>query len=98
LAGRPFGDTRMLNVLPYRRALLGLVGIGLLLGLDVDRGAVVGGADGLRQEGPVVVSVVPGQSAFVHGLLPQRDCELDRLDRFLAVQDRKSTRLNSSHT
>ena len=40
----------------------------------------------VRQEGAVVVGVVPGQAAFVHRLLPQRDGELDQLDGFLAVQ------------
>src|SRR4029078_4794474 len=79
-------DAGVLDVLVHRRALLGLVGVGLLLGLDVDRGAVVGGADGLGEERPVVVGVVPAHPAFVHRLLPERDGILDRLDRLLAVQ------------
>ena len=50
----------MQDVLPHRRALLGQIHVGFAFGFDVDRGAVVGGADGTRQEGAVVVGVVPG--------------------------------------
>ena len=44
----PLGNAGVQDVVLHRRALLGLVGVGLLLGLDVDRGAVVGGADACR--------------------------------------------------
>jgi hypothetical protein len=82
----PGRDFSVKDVVLHRRALVGQVGVGLLLGFDIDRGAVVGGADAARQEGAVIARIVPGEAAFVHCLLPQRDGELDRLDRLLAVE------------
>jgi hypothetical protein len=86
LAGRPLGQRRVQDVGLQLRALLGLVLVGLAQRLDVDRGAVERGADGLRQEGAVVVGVVPGEAALVMRVLPERGHELDRLDRLLAVE------------
>src|SRR5260370_39820190 len=76
----------MQGTLRYRRPLLGLVSVGLALGLEIDRRAVVGAADRAREEGAVVARIVPGEPALVMGILPKADRELDRLDRFLAVQ------------
>src|SRR5262249_40470788 len=74
------------DVLPHRRPLVGLVGVGLALGLEIDRGAVVGGADAARQERAVVARIVPGEPALVARILPERYREFDRLDRLLAVE------------
>src|SRR5437016_2114225 len=73
---------------PAKRRLagLGLVGVWLFLGLDIDRGAVIGGADAAGEKGAVVAGIVPGEGALVAGILPQADGELHRLDRFLAVE------------
>src|SRR6266436_6368813 len=79
----------MEGILPYRRPLLGLVSVGLALGLEIDRGAVVGAADGAREERAVVARIIPGEPAPVMGVLPQADRELDRLDRLLAVQSHR---------
>src|SRR5204862_5111068 len=80
------GNAGVQDVLKQRLAVLGLVGVRLLLGFEVNRGAIVGGADGARQEGAVVARIIPSEPAFVHRLLPQGDREFDRLDRLLAVQ------------
>ena len=85
LACRPLGQGRVQDVLVHRLALLGLVLVGLAQRLDVDRGAVQRGRDGLRQEGAVVVGVVPGEAALVHGVLPQARHELDRFDVSLVL-------------
>jgi len=37
--------------------------------------------------GAVVAGVVPGEAALVAGLFPKANRELDRLDRFPALQD-----------
>jgi hypothetical protein len=50
---------------------------------DVDRSTIVRGADAARQEGAVVIGVVPGKLALVAGVMPEADRELDRLDRLL---------------
>jgi hypothetical protein len=67
-------------------ALLGLVLVGLAQRLDVDRGAVQRRADGPREEGAVVVRVVPGEPALVVSVLPEGDHVLDRFDRLLGVE------------
>ena len=54
---------------------------------DVDRGAVVGGADAARQKSAVVAGVVPGKSALIAAFLPKASRQLDGFDGFLAVQD-----------
>src|SRR5207244_11495762 len=59
LPGRALGQRRVQDVVLERRALVGLVGIGLLEGLDIDRRAVVGGADGAGEKRAVVVGIVP---------------------------------------
>ena len=56
---------RAKDVLPDRRALLGLIRVRFALSFDVDRRAVVGGADTARQKGAVVAGVVPGESSLV---------------------------------
>ena len=48
LAAGTLGHARVKDVLPHRRALLGLIRVRFALGLDVDRRAVVGGADTAR--------------------------------------------------
>src|SRR4029450_3080044 len=58
------------------------------VGGDVDGRAVERGADLAGQERAVVVGVVPGEAAFVAGVLPERRHPLDRLDGLLAVQAR----------
>src|SRR5882724_1130594 len=87
LAAGTVRDARVQDVLPHRRALLGLIRFGFALGFNVDRGAVVGGADGTRQEGAVVIGVVPGESTLVAGVFPKTNRELDRFDGFPAVQN-----------
>src|SRR5262249_4004600 len=87
LAAGTLGDARVQDVLPHRGALLGRIRFGLALGLDVDGGAVVGGADAARQEGAVVAGIVPGKPTLVAGVFPKTDRELDRFDGFPAVQD-----------
>ena len=86
LAGNTLGQRRMQDVLPERRALLGLIGVGLALGLDVDRGAVQRGADRAREERAVIVGVVPGEPAFVVSVFPEPGHEFYRVDRGFAVQ------------
>ncbi len=58
---------------------------GLRSDFDIDRSAVQGRRDGLRQERAVVVGVVPRQAALVAGILPEAGHELDRFDRLLGV-------------
>ena len=72
LARRALGQRRVQDVGLELRALLGLVLVGLAQRLDVDRGAVQRRRDGLRQEGAVVVGVVPGEAALVVRVLPER--------------------------
>src|SRR5262249_16164774 len=81
---RTFRNVGVQDVLVHLPAFLGLVGVGLLLGFDVDRGTVVGGRDRAGQEGAVVVGVVPGEAALVAGFLPQGYRVLDRLQGLLA--------------
>ena len=76
----------MKDVVLHRLAVFGLIGIALALRLDVDRGAVVAGADAAGQEGAVVARIVPGKPALVHRLLPQRHGEFDGFECLLAVQ------------
>src|SRR5215472_439769 len=76
----------MKDIVLHWGSLLGLVAVWFSLGLQVDRRAVVGGANRACQEGAVVVRVVPGKPALVHRLLPQRHSELDRFERLLAVE------------
>ena len=45
----------------------GEIRVGLTLGLDRDRSTVVRGADAARQEGAIVLGVVPGKPALVAG-------------------------------
>src|SRR5262245_48462993 len=61
--------------------------IGVAQRLDIDRCAVEGGRDRLREEAAIVVGVVPGKAALVMGFLPACGHELDRLERRLAVDD-----------
>ncbi len=82
----PFGQRGVEDVVLERLAILGLIGVRLFLGFDIDRGAVVGGADRAGEERPVVARIVPGKAAIVAGVLPEADRELDRLDRSWAVQ------------
>ena len=86
LAGRPLWQRRVEAIVLERLAVLGLIRVGFLLGFDIDRCAVVGGADAAGEKGAVVAGIVPGEGAFVAGVLPQSDRELDRLDRRLAVE------------
>ena len=85
LSRRPCRQWGVQDVLVHRRALVGLVLVGLAQRLDVDRGAVQGGRDGLGQEGAVVVGVVPGKRALVAAILPEALQELHRLERLLGV-------------
>src|SRR5205823_10761844 len=62
------------------------VGVGLLFGFEIYRGAVVRAADAARQEGAVVAGIVPRQPALVEGILPHGDRELDRFDRLFAAE------------
>src|SRR6516164_6766492 len=68
---------------------LGLIRFRSPLGFDVDRGAVVGGADAAREEGAVVAAIVPGKPTLVAGVFPKTNRELDRFDGFPAVQDHR---------
>src|SRR5258706_4047627 len=77
---------RVPDVVLERRALLGLVLLGLAQRLDVDRRGIAGRRDGARQEGAVVVAVVPGEAALVVRVLPEAGHELDRVDGRLAVE------------
>src|SRR5439155_10296559 len=86
LAGGTLRQSCMEDVVLDRLALLGLVRVGLALGLDIDRGAVVGRADGAGEKGAVVARIVPGKPALVAAFLPEGNRVLDRLDRLLAVQ------------
>src|SRR5579883_731347 len=86
LAARTLGQRRVKDVVLHRRALFGEVGLRLLLGLDIDRGAVVGQADRSRQEGAVVRRIVPGEAAGVAGVVPERHRAPDRFERLLGVQ------------
>src|SRR5262249_25036982 len=86
LAAGAFGERRMLDVLPHRRPLVGLVGVGLAFGLEIDRGAVVGGAYAARQKRAVIARIVPGEPSLVERLLPKRHREFNRFDGFLAVE------------
>src|SRR4249919_463444 len=77
----------MEDILPERRALLRHVGLRLGLGQKVDRGSVECGADGAGQESAVVVGIIPGKTAFVVCIFPERRHEFYRLDRRLGVED-----------
>src|SRR6266542_2079045 len=77
----------MLDVLDQGLALLVLELVLAPLGRDVDARAVEGGRDLAREERPVVARVVPGEAPLVAGVLPEGLHELDRLERFLAVED-----------
>src|SRR5258708_20067723 len=76
----------MKNIVLERLAVRGLIGVGLLFRFDVDRGAIVGGAECAGQEGAVVAGIVPSKSALVAGVFPEADGELYRLDRLLAAK------------
>src|SRR5215471_7244387 len=52
---------------------------------EVDAGAIDRRRDGPGQERAVVAAVVPGEPALVETVLPERDGELEGLDRLLAV-------------
>src|SRR5262249_24112957 len=69
-----------------RLAAIGQIAVGLLFGFEIDRGAVVGGADRAGEKGAVVARVVPGKGAVIASILPQADREFDRFNRLLAVQ------------
>src|SRR5207249_9249885 len=86
LPARALGKPCVEDVLPQRCALFGQIRLGLLLGFEIDRGAIVGRAAGTREESPVVARIVPGEPAFVVCVLPETDRELHRLDRLLAVE------------
>src|SRR5271165_4083604 len=86
LAGRPLWQRCVEDVVLERLAVLGLVGVRLLLGFDIDRSAVVGSADRAGEERTVIARIVPREGAIVAGVLPQPDCEFDRLDRAGAVE------------
>src|SRR5579864_8970308 len=77
----------MENILPQRRALLGLIIVGLALGFDVDRGTVERRRNRAGEEGAVIAGIVPGESALVAAILPEGNRELDRFDGRLAVED-----------
>src|ERR1700757_2370566 len=86
LAGRPLWQRGVEDVVLEGLAVVGLIGVGLFLGLEINRGAVIGGADRAGEEGAVIPRIVPREGAFVAGVLPPADCELDRLDGAGAVQ------------
>src|SRR5207302_7904817 len=92
--GRALWQRRVQNVVLERRALVGLVGIGLLESLGIVRSAVVGGADGAGEKRAVVVGIVTGKPALVVRLLPELDHELDRVDRLLAVEHHLAVRVD----
>ena len=86
LSSRPLGQWCMHDVGLQLRALVGLVLVGLAQRFNVDGSAVQRGADRARQEGTVVVRVVPSKAALVVGLLPECGHELYRLDRLFRVE------------
>ena len=86
LARRASRQRRVQDVGLELRALIGLVLVGLAQRLDIDRGAVQRRADRAREEGAVVVGVVPGEAAFVVRFLPERGHEAHRLHRLLGVE------------
>jgi hypothetical protein len=95
LADGPLGQRGVEDVVPERHAVLGLICVGLLLCFDIDRGAVIGGADRAGKKGAIVAGIVPRKPAVIASVLPEADRELDRLDGFLAVQhDRLSVGFN----
>src|SRR5205085_5728192 len=65
LAGRPLWQRGVEHVVLERLAILGLIRVGLLLGLDIDRSAIVGGAYRPGEEGAVVAGIVPRKGALV---------------------------------
>src|SRR5260370_11194956 len=86
LPGRSLREQRLvLDVLVEGLALVVLQLVLLPLGHDVDRCAIECGADLACMEGAVVVGVVPGEPAFIAGVLPECLHELHRFDRALAV-------------
>src|SRR6266511_3027311 len=91
--GRPVRDGPMLHVLDQGLAFLVFELVLAPLGRDVDARAVEGGRDLAREERPVVARVVPGEAPLVAGVLPEGLHELDRLDRFLAVEHNLLARL-----
>src|SRR5438270_5159589 len=80
------GQRGVQDVVLQLPARLRLVGIRLAQRLDVDRGAIERGAARPRQKSAVVVGIVPGEPAFIVGILPEGYHELYRLDRCWAVQ------------
>src|SRR5215469_15784922 len=74
------------NIVLHRRTLFSQVDLGLFLGFQIDRGAVVGSRDRPGQERTVVTRIVPGETARIAAIIPEWNCELDRLDRLLAVE------------
>src|SRR5438067_13387857 len=86
LALRAARQRRVADVVLHRRALLGLVLVGLAQRLDVNRRAVQRGGDRARKERAVVVRVVPGEAALVERVLPERLHELHGLERLLGVE------------
>src|SRR6516162_1950140 len=86
LAAGPLWEPGVEDVLPQRLTLLSQVGVGFLLCFQVNRRAVVSGADRAGQKRTVVARIIPGEAALVTTILPKADRELDRVDRLLAVE------------
>ena len=62
------------------------VSIRLFLGFEIDRGAVIRGADRAGEKGAVVAGIVPGETSLVTGILPEPDREFHEFDRAGAIQ------------
>ena len=65
LAGWPLWQRGVEDIVLDRLAVLGLIHVRLFLCFDIDRGAVIGGADRAGKEGTVVARVVPRKAAEV---------------------------------
>src|SRR6516164_4150539 len=86
LAAGPLWEPGVEDILPQRLTLLGQVGVRLLLCLEINRSAVIGGANRPGEEGTIIARIVPSKAALVTTILPKADRELNRFNRLLTVQ------------